>query len=221
MRLHLPLHGFIRSRPHLSLAILLGLVIWPLLPSDWHAMTRTLTAWNVAVWAYLLTMGVMLTRSDHQDVKRLAARQDERAAIVLVMMSVASVMSLAAIISQLTALKDAPADARLMHYGFTVVTLLGSWFLLGMLFCVHYAHLFYRSDAGQRPLKFPDDEANPDYWDFLYFSFTIAAALQTSDVAVLTRMVRKIVIGQTILCFFFNLVVLGLSINIAAGLINP
>lgn len=216
----LPLQGFVRSRPHLSLAILLGLVVWPLLPSDWEVMTRLLTAWNVAVWAYLLTMGVMLTRSNHNDVKRLAARQDERAPTVLVMMSVASVMSLAAIISQLTSLKDAPADQRMVHYGFTVITLLGSWFLLGMLFCVHYAHLFYRSDDQQRPLKFPDDEADPDYWDFLYFSFTIAAALQTSDVAVLTRQVRKIVIAQTILCFFFNLVVLGLSINIAAGLIN-
>lgn len=219
--MRVPLQGFIRSRPHLSLAFLLGAVVWALLPASWHGMTRVLTAWNVGVWAYLVTMAVMLVGSDHKDVQRLAARQDERAATVLAMMSVASVMSLAAIISQLSALKDAPHDERLMHYGFTVITLLGSWFLLGTLFCVHYAHLFYRIEGGQRPLKFPDDEDKPDYWDFLYFSFTIAAALQTSDVSILNRQMRKIVTGQTILCFFFNLVVLGLSINIAAGLINP
>jgi uncharacterized membrane protein len=216
-----PLHGFIRSRPHLSLAIVLGLVVWPLLPSGWEAMTRLLTAWNVAVWAYLIAMSGVLIRSNHKDVKTLAARQDERASVVLVAMSVASMMSLAAIISQLSALKDMAPDQRLLHYGFTVLTLLGSWFLLGMLFCVHYAHLFYRSPDGKAPLQFPDKEADPDYWDFLYFSFTIAAALQTSDVAVLSRPLRKIVVGQTILAFFFNLVILGLSINLAAGLINP
>ena len=45
-------------------------------------------------------------------------------------------------------------------------------------------------------------------------------AVQTSDVAVQTRLMRQIVLGQSVLSFFFNLVVLGLSINIAAGLIN-
>ena len=38
-----------------------------------------------------------------------------------------------------------------------------------------------------RALGFPDKETNPDYWDFLYFSFTIAVAAQTSDIAVLSR----------------------------------
>ena len=77
-----------------------------------------------------------------------------------------------------------------------------------------------RPTPALRPLKFPDDEQNPDYWDFLYFAFTIAVAVQTSDVCVQTRLMRQIVLGQSVLSFFFNLVVLGLSINIAAGLIN-
>jgi uncharacterized membrane protein len=31
---------------------------------------------------------------------------------------------------------------------------------------------------------------------------------------------RQLVLGQSVLCFFFNLAILGLSINIAASLIN-
>ena len=220
MRLSLPFHSFIRSRPHLSLAIAAGLAVGLLLPDAWKLMTRLLTAWNVAVWAYLVTMGWMMMRADHTKVREVAARQDERAALVLATLSVAAVISLAAIISQLSALKDMPPDEKALHYGFTVLTLLGSWFLVGTLFCFHYSHLYYSADANARPLEFPEGEENPDYWDFLYFSFTIAVAVQTSDVSVQSRALRKIVLGQSVLTFFFNLVVLGLSINIAAGLIN-
>jgi uncharacterized membrane protein len=45
-------------------------------------------------------------------------------------------------------------------------------------------------------------------------------AVQTSDVCVMTRTMRKLVLGQSILSFFFNLAILGLSINIAAGMLN-
>jgi len=44
--------------------------------------------------------------------------------------------------------------------------------------------------------------------------------VQTSDVVVRSRSLRKVVLGQSVLCFFYNLAILGLSINIAASLIN-
>ncbi len=220
MQIPLPLHSFFRSRPHLSLAILLGFVVAPCLPNSWRIVTRLLAAWDVAVWAYLISMAWMMMRADHVKVKALSARQDERAALVLASLSLAAFMSLAAIISQMPALREVPLHQRAPHYAFTVLTLLGSWFLVGTLFCFHYAHLYYHADPRARPLQFPDKELDPDYWDFLYFSFTIAVAVQTSDVAVHTRPMRKIVLAQSVLNFFFNLVILGLSINIAAGLIN-
>lgn len=216
---HLTLHRFVRNRIHLSLAVGIGVGVGVLLPASWHPMTSLLTAWNVAIWAYLLPLGWIMMRATPAKVKLLAARQDEGAALVLVTLSVAAIMSLAAIISQLSSLKGLPLDQRTVHYGFTVLTVLGSWFLVGALFCVHYAHLYYQSGA-DLPLQFPDAHQEPDYWDFLYFSFTIAVALQTSDIAVRTRPMRKIVLAQSVLSFFFTLVILGLSINIAAGLIN-
>lgn len=220
MPIPFPFHGFIRSRPHLSLSIVIGVAAGVLLPSSWASMTRVLTAWDIAVWLYLITMAVMMMRASHHKVRAMAARQDERAAMVLLGLSVASLMSLAAIVSQLSIIKDMRADQRTLHYCLTILTLVGSWLLVGTLFCYHYAHLYYQASSDCRPLKFPDDQDRPDYWDFLYFSFTIGVAAQTSDVTVQTRNMRRIVLGQSVLCFFFNLVVLGLSINIAAGLIN-
>jgi uncharacterized membrane protein len=211
-------HHFVRSRPHLTLAIALGAVAGYFLPDSWAPLTRTLTAWNLAVWFYLITMGWMMMRANHRDVQRIAGKQDERGAVILVALTVAAIMSLVAIIGELSAMRTMSEPERSAHYTLVVLTLLGSWFLLGTLFCFHYAHLYYQQ--GDRPLQFPNGEQRPDYWDFLYFSFTIAVAAQTSDVVVQSRDLRKLVLGQSVLSFFFNLLILGLSINIAASLLN-
>jgi len=214
-------HHFVRSRPHLSLAIAIGAVAGYFLPGDWVLLTRTLTAWNIAVWFYLITMGWMMMRASHNDVRRIAARQDERGAVILAAFAVAAVMSIIAIIGELAAMRNMAAGERGPHYALVVLTLLGSWFLLGTLFCFHYAHLYYQHR--ERPLQFPGGQGTaeaPDYRDFLYFSFTIAVAAQTSDVVVQSQAMRRLVLGQSVLSFFFNLLILGLSINIAASLLN-
>lgn len=211
-------YHLIRSRPHLSAAIAVGAAAGVLLPSSWTPLVRALTAWDIAVWMYLLTVGWMMMRADHREVRRIAAQQDERAATILASLVVATVMSMVAISSELASLRNMPADARGLHYAFVVLTLVGSWFLVGTLFCFHYAHLYYNEGSRQKPLLFPGGETQPDYWDFLYFSFTIAVAAQTSDVVVQAPGMRKLVLGQSVLSFFFNLLILGLFVNMAASL---
>lgn len=220
MTFRIPLPGIIHSRPHLSLAIALGAVIGPLLPDAWPQLQRLLTAWNITVWAYLLSMAWMMVRADQHDIRRAACRQDEKGPVILAMLSLVIMISLVAIVSQLSALKDSPPTDMVYHYGFVVLTLTGSWFMIGTMFCSHYAHLYYIKNDGEKPLHFPDQQLTPNYWDFLYFSFTISVAVQTSDVTVCGRAMRQVVLAQSVLCFFYNLAILGLSINIAASLIN-
>ena len=210
----IPLPGIIHSRPHLSIAVVLGALVAPLLPDDWPWLLRLLTAWDVVVWSYLAMMTVMMLRADHHDIRRAARKQDEKGPVILATLSLAVLISLAAIVSQLS------QGGKAMHYGFVVLTLTGSWFMVGIMFCSHYAHLYYENETAEPPLAFPDRSLQPNYWDFLYFSFTISVAVQTSDVAIRSRSLRKVVLGQSVLCFFYNLAILGLSINIAASLIN-
>jgi uncharacterized membrane protein len=214
------LHRLIASRPHLALAVGFGAVVAILLPDSLSLMTRALIAWNAAVWGYLAAMMRVVATSDAKRVRAIADKQDEKAPLVLVALIVAAIFSLSAIFFELGELSDAAGWERAGRYVLTVATLFGSWLLVGVLFCFHYAHLYYRCGPKPLPFRFPDDEKEPDYWDFMYFSFTIAVAVQTSDVSVMTRGMRKIVLGHSVLNFFFNLVILGLSINIAAGLIK-
>jgi uncharacterized membrane protein len=220
MRNKILLHRFIRSRPHLSLAIGLGVVVGLAMPESFRSMTRALTGWNVAVWLYLITMMWMMGRADHRKVRQIAGRQDESAGLVLFSLTVAAVLSISAIVFELGQIQHLSEEQRALRYGFTALTVLGSWFLVGVLFCFHYAHLFYHASPKNLPLRFPNDLEDPDYWDFLYFSFTIAVAAQTSDVTVTDHTMRKLVVGQSILSFFFNVAILGFSINIAAGMLN-
>ena len=219
------LHRFIRSRPHLSLAIALGALVGLAWPDSHPWLRRALIGWNAGVWVYLFSMGWLMSTADHGKVREIAGKQDESGGLVLFTMVVGAMLSLYAIVSELARMDHMPAHQIALHYAFTALTVIGSWLLVGVLFCIHYAHLYYHAPRDRLPLRFPEEGAEPrdiepDYWDFLYFSFTISVAVQTSDVSVTSRAMRKLVLGHSVLAFFFNLLILGLSINIAAGFAN-
>jgi uncharacterized membrane protein len=216
----LAIHQFFRTRPRLATAIGAGVVVGLALPLQWSPVTRALIGWNVTVWFYLCLMGWLMMRASHAKVRAIAEQEDRGAVVILAAMSIAAIGSLAAIILELSTVKNLFLSYRLAHYAFTGSTIFGSWCLVATLFTFHYARIFYRSPIERRALRFPDNEENPDYWDFLYFSFTISVAAQTSDVSVMSRLMRKTVLAQSVLCFLFNVAIIGLSINIAASLVG-
>ena len=214
------LKQLVRHRPRLFIAAAAGLVLALLLPAHWAPVTRGLTAWDFSVWSYLLLMSRLMMRAGPTRVRRIAAQEDTTAVAVVAILCAAAVLSLAAGVVELGTIKGLPDADKLPRYLFVATTVAGSWALLGVLFTFHYAHMFYAAPDHQKPLAFPDQEHAPDYWDFLYFSFTIAVAAQTSDICVQTHAMRKTVLAQSVLSFFFNTAVIGFTINIAAGMIG-
>ena len=212
---------FIHTHPHplLLIAVMLGVGSGFLLPDHWRVVTQILVAWNVMVWSYLLLMGWLMLRANHTRMLKIASQEDEHGVTILAMFSVATVASLVAIVLELST-QELKSGFHLFNYLLTGATILGSWFFTGVLFTFHYSRMYYLSSSNSRPLKFPDDEQHPDYWDFLYFAFTIAVAVQTADVSVMSRSMRKIVLAQSILGFLFNMVIIGSSINVFASLIS-
>lgn len=206
-----------RTHPRLSAAILLGIAVGILAPAD-SPISKILIGWNAGVWIYLLLMFWLTVRSKATDVKRIAEIEDENAGLVLALVCIAALASLATITFELAGSKDLETTRKLMRYGFTALTVIGSWLLIGVIFSLHYARLYYIWNGKEPALRFAEGLTTPDYWDFLYFSFTIGVAVQTSDVGVATPDMRKIVLAQSLIGFLFNTAILGFSINIAAGL---
>jgi len=91
-----------------------------------------------------------------------------------------------------------------------------AWFFLNTMFALHYAHEFYVRPAKEKALCFPRTD-EPDYWDFMYFAFVIGMTFQVSDVAIADREIRRIVLAHGIIAFFFNVVIVALSVNVLAG----
>ncbi|MFV3333514.1 DUF1345 domain-containing protein [Pseudomonas sp. NY15437] len=211
--------ALLRTHPRLVSAVVVGLLValasYPLAP-----MTRVLLGWNCMAWLYVLLIGWLALRAEPADVRRLAEIEDENAEAVLVLVTVAAVASLGAIIVELATAGDAGGSDRIIRYAFTASTVFGSWFLIGVTFTMHYARQFYSTDAAQPVLRFPEGEQNPDYWDFLYFAFTLSVAVQTSDVEVASRAMRKVVLAHSVIGFLFNTTILGLAINMGAGLVG-
>ncbi|MGF6091185.1 DUF1345 domain-containing protein [Pseudomonas sp. 18173] len=207
------------THPRLSAAATLGIAVGILAPAD-SIIGKILFGWNAGVWTYLILMSWLVVRSKATDVKRIAEIEDENAGLVLFVVCVAAIASLAAITLELAGGKDLETTRKLLHYGFTALTVIGSWLLIGVIFSVHYARLFYTWEGKEPALRFAEGLTTPNYWDFLYFSFTVGVAVQTSDVGVATRGLRKIVLAQSLIGFLFNTAILGFSINIAAGLFS-
>ena len=207
---HIGLH-----RPRLIAALAAGVAVWLALPGHWTDITRVLLAWNAGVWPYLVSMAWLMLRAAPQRVRAIAGQEDASSGALLAVMSGAAVLSVAAIVVELA--QTAGAKGVVLP----LATVTGSWFLVGVIYTFHYAHLFYEAPEQKRPLQFPDQPALPSYRDFLYFSFTICATAQTSDVAVASTTMRTAVLAQSLLSFFFNVAILGLSINIAVNAFSP
>ncbi|MBB3242105.1 putative membrane protein [Pseudomonas sp. Tn43] len=206
-----------RTHPRLSAAATFGLAVGILAPAD-SIISKILIGWNTGVWTYLVLMLWLTMRAKAPDVKRIAEVEDENAGLVLLLVSIAALASLATITFELAGSRDLETTGKLLRYGVTALTVIGSWLLIGVIFSVHYARLYYTWDGKEPALRFAEGLTTPNYWDFLYFSFTIGVAVQTADVGVATRDLRKIVLAQSLIGFVFNTAILGFSINIAAGL---
>jgi uncharacterized membrane protein len=207
-----------RARPRMLIAAAVGVVAGYVAPYS-SLVTRCLVGWNVGVWLYLVLIGLSMFRADHGKMRRAALAHAEGAVAVSIMVVSATLASFAAIFLELAAGKAAGTPHALPQVALTLATVTASWLLLPTLFTLNYATLYHRDEPGSG-LRFPDPATDfqPHYVDFLYFSFTIAVALQTADVAITNKPMRMLVLAQSVLSFIFNTTVLALLVNIAAGL---
>lgn len=209
-------------RPRLLAAIAVGVCAGWLLPDALSGASRLLVAWNAAVWLYLVLVGTMMAHPDHGRLRRQAAAHAESAVVVLILAAAASMTSLAAIFVELGLVRASGAALDWRHLSLTLATVVGAWLLLPIEFALTYASRYYPLAAPAGGLDFPhpvEHEAPPpNYTEFLYFSFTIAATAQTSDVGVTSRAMRRLVVAHSVLSFAFNTLVLALAINMVASL---
>ena len=205
-----------RLAPLRFLLFLIGLVAgyfayragWP--DAKWS--DGVATAFDAAAIVFLASLVPLLRDSEADAIRGHAAANDANRFLILVVTSLLSVVAMAAIAGELDGARGGQLPAVLK----LVVTLLLVWLFANSIYALHYAHAYYtRSDeaAGDAGgLEFPGTKM-PGYSDFCYFAFTLGMTFQTSDCAVGSPAIRRVMLGQCMAAFVFNLGVLAFTIN--------
>lgn len=206
----------IRHHGRFYCAALIGLALW-LAARVLHWPLPPLVGGDAFFLIYLALMARFALGITPEGLRRRASVEDEGIPLIILLALAAVVLSLAAIFALLNR-NDAPEPVEL---SLAVASVPLGWLMLHTIAAFHYAHLYYATegedvrDAGG--LDFPGTK-EPGAWEFLYFSFVIGMTAQVSDVTVHSAGMRRLVLGHSIVSFFYNTVLLALAVNVAVTL---
>ncbi|MFT3965177.1 MAG: DUF1345 domain-containing protein [Sphingobium sp.] len=161
---------------------------------------------------FLLSLAPLL-RHDEAGMRAHARANDVNRVSMLLVTGIVMIVLLVVVAAELAQRRSHPTPGTM---ALILGTLAIAWIFANMVYAMHYAFLFYSSDedGGDRGgIDFPDEE-KPDYWDFIYFSFTLGMTFQTSDVAIGSREVRRTVTFHCLAAFVFNLGIIAFTINV-------
>lgn len=213
------IYRFVTGRRRLLLSCAAGMVLFLLLPPSIRLPTRLILAWDLTATLYIAATLWMFVHSTVDTCRSHAALYDEGDWIILLLVIASAGASFGAIFAELPTLKspDRSVALALILTGATVAL---SWTFTHTVFTLHYARVYYRDDDdGPGGLDFPGDR-EPDYRDFLYYSFVIGCAAQTGDVATTSVGMRYLSLVHGIVAFTFNTAILALTINVGASLLS-
>jgi len=173
-----------------------------------------MAGFDAAAFVFLASC-VPLLDNPPDSMRRAARRNDANRAGLLAVTGAVMGVILIVVASELMQ-KGAPGTFTTT---LIIVTLALAWLFSNMVYALHYAHLFYTSGKDDKDcggLEFPDTK-EPDYWDFVYYSFCLGMTFQTSDVSVTTRHFRRVTTFHCLAAFVFNIGVLAFTINVLGG----
>jgi uncharacterized membrane protein len=181
---------------------------WPIAVSaSWAAAAVVI---GLAVWPRILRMDPVRTKANarEEDFSRLTAD------FVLLAAAVASLVAIFYLVNEAGA-RHGTAKVLLVILAVAAVVL--SWQTVQTVFTVRYGDLYYGDPIGG--IDFNDSEP-PDYHDFFYLAWTIGMTFQVSDTNLQTKAMRRTAIRHALLSFVFVAVLLAVTINVVASLLN-
>ena len=206
---------FVRARPWLALSSVVFVVaVVALTMSGMKPASALLLSFDLGALLYLVMLTRMFNRANAEHMCRQAHAQDTGRRGTLWIAVALSAVVLVALSTELHAARSGGAKAM----GMAALSIILSWLFMNTMFALHYAHGYYGDFGKQHEgLEFPGTK-QPDYWDFVYFAFVIGMCFQVSDVQITSHTLRRTALLHSVVAFFFNVFIIAISVNIAAGL---
>jgi uncharacterized membrane protein len=193
-----------------------------LINREWYE--STMIGFDAAAILFLLACIPLLGTTDAKDIRAHAEANDANRAGLLGITALVMVVVLLVVAKEMGGGGGGSSGGGGAHAIETeakvliIATLAIAWLFSNTIYALHYAHLYYRSGAGKGAagIDFPGS-AHPNYWDFVYFAFTLGMTFQTSDVEISDAGIRRVVTFHCLAAFVFNLGVLAFTINVLGG----
>jgi uncharacterized membrane protein len=199
----------------LIIAACLGATVAILLSNMSQPSIHWMSAWLTFSFTHLFFSWTTILSCNVSDIKKIAKAQDSGRTVLSLFVLLATGISLIAILLLYVSGGEKSGSALFTHVLMTLLSVGTAWAMVHTTFMFKYAHLYY-TDGG---LDFPG-ESNPNYMDFVYFSFVIGTTFQVSDVSISSSRIRRTAFIHGVLSFSFNTIILALSINIIASLLQ-
>jgi uncharacterized membrane protein len=203
-------------RHRLLLAIALGVLAGLLVPlgRSSHVLTHALVGFVVGGLVFAVPLLVHLLGHDAPATRAKVAGRDGDAAwydLVVIMVGLASLCGVAVLLIGGQPRGAAQVVEALIGAGAVAV----GWLCVHTVYVLRYARVYYASPTP--PIDFNQDE-DPTFSDFAYFSFNLGMAYQVSDTSLRTAPVRRVVLGHALLAYLYGTIVITATINLLAGL---
>jgi uncharacterized membrane protein len=188
------------------------------LPDELHL----LISYNIGVGVYLVLTGALMRRASPEDAAELSRRGEPNNILTLIIVNALSIASLVGVAAMLNHPSGRPRWVVNLHMTTSLLAVILSWFLAHIYFGLHYARLYYDDSVVHGKLtyhmglEFPHRET-ADFWDFMYYSFTIAMCYQTPDVTVTSVRIRRVSLVHAIFSFLFVTAIIGFVVNVISN----
>lgn len=173
--------------------------------AGWTAFAGIVTIWVVTV----------IWPMDAEETRRHASAEDPGRPAARLVTLIGSIASLGAVAIVLIQTSDRPEHEKYLLALIAVLSVVFSWGLIQIDYTLRVARMYYGEPEGG--IDFNQD-APPDYADFLYFSLGVGMGYQVGDTNVGTNQIRRMVVAQALIAYVFGAVIVGTVVNLVLDL---
>ncbi|QIK62790.1 DUF1345 domain-containing protein [Leucobacter viscericola] len=198
-----------------AVAVVVGIVVGVLV-----TFILGIVAGLLAGWAALATVSTIWTFREIWKMSPASARdhattEDPGQTVARLIALIGSIVSLAAVVAVVIHSRESTGIDAYLLAGTAVVSVFASWSLIQLDYTLRYAREYYQDDAGGIDFN---QQSDPDYADFVYFSTGLGMGYQVADTNVTSNKIRRIVVGQMALAYLFGTGIIATAITLITGL---
>jgi len=198
-----------------SVAVAAGIAVLIAVAPFLGIATGLVAGWAALALTAAIWMGVIVWPMDAAATRSHAEAEDPGRSVAALVAVIGSVASLGAVGIVLIETADRPEIESYLLAAIAVISVAASWTLIQMDYMLRIARIYYSEPVGGIDFNQDDD---PQYTDFAYFSLGVGMGYQVSDTNVRTNQIRRVVIGQALLAYLFGAVIVGTVVNLVLDL---